>query len=95
MVINVLALCNGADTNAQGKALRDQVVKNLPNHKNIVVDFSNVGYATSSFVNSFLLELIEEFGLEFVKSRVKIVNVSRSVKYILNSRLQSVQSQAA
>ena len=95
MVVRVLDLCHLADTNAQGDILYNAVKSCVEDHKNVVVDFSGVGYATSSFANSFLGPLVESYGVTRVKQRVKIINVSRTVKYVLKKSMQPFENLAA
>lgn len=78
MVINVRAVVGGGDTTSQGLHLHRLVTSALSEQEGVItLDFSGVPSVTSSFINASLVRLIEEFGPEYVKVRVKLVGLTR------------------
>ncbi|GAB6391821.1 MAG: DUF4325 domain-containing protein [Treponematales bacterium] len=61
-------------------------IKNLSNMMNdvIYIDFSDIPVASSSFLDEFIVKLIEETGLDCFRSRYKIVNLSDTILKLLD-----------
>lgn len=73
MVIRVLDLVQGCSTNDEGAVIYDAIKASLVKTGQAVVSFDGVSYATSSFVNSAFLGLLDDMTLEEVKERLSIV----------------------
>jgi anti-anti-sigma regulatory factor/anti-sigma regulatory factor (Ser/Thr protein kinase) len=61
-------------------------IRNLSNMMNdvIYIDFSDIPVASSSFLDEFIVKLIEETGLDCFRSRYKIVNLSDTILKLLD-----------
>lgn len=87
MVINVKAVARYADTNSQGDLLFEAVHKALSRGASVTVDFSGINNATSSFVNSSFVRLLELFDFSTIQSRVKIIGANRQIATMIKSRM--------
>lgn len=87
MVIRVLDVAGGADTQEQGQALHLELVESLKMGDVIVVSFEGVDIATSSFVNASFLPLLTNMKFDELKRRVRIISVTRQVGDMIKRRL--------
>ena len=87
MVIVVKKLVSSCDTNEQGDAIYAAVRGALDRGEVAIVDFSGVLYATSSFVNSALVPLLDAMNLDAVKAQVRFRGTLPAVADMIRSRL--------
>ncbi|MDK8874378.1 STAS-like domain-containing protein [Paracoccus sp. SSJ] len=87
MVIIVKKLISSCDTNEQGDVLYAEIRRVLDRGEGATVDFSGILYATSSFVNSALVPLLDAMTLDAVKSRVRFRGTLPAVADMIRSRL--------
>lgn len=87
MVIVVKKLISSCDTNEQGDTLYAAILSPLHRGEDVVVDFSGILYATSSFVNSALVPLLDTMTLDAIKDRVRFRGTLPAVAEMIRSRL--------
>lgn len=95
MVITVKSLVLACDTNAQGDALRAAVLRALETSGTVDVSFAGLTAATTSFVNSAFVDLLDLMSLDDIKMRIRIVHSSRQINDMIRSRLTREASLAA
>ncbi|MDV2683789.1 STAS-like domain-containing protein [Alkalihalophilus lindianensis] len=69
-----------------GAKIRSELLSIISAEHKVTVDLSNVQMVTSSFADELFAKLIEEIGPE-AKSKVAIVNVSTTVRTIINEAI--------
>jgi STAS-like domain of unknown function (DUF4325) len=92
MVVRIRDITDSADTADQGAAVLTALSKALAsNEGQIVVSFDGIETATSSFVNSAFLPLLENYALHELKARVRVMDSTRQIndmiKTVLNRAL--------
>ncbi len=88
MVIVVRDVSKGADTAAQGQILYSRLHEVLKTGTAIVLSFSGIKTATSSFVNTAFVPLLVEHTLDSLKKRLKIVESTRQINDMIKTRLE-------
>lgn len=83
MVIAVLDHVAHCDTSADGDALYLVLHRALALASRVTVSFDGVDGVPSSFINASIVRLVEELGIEAVKSRIAITDVSGQVSDML------------
>lgn len=90
MVICVKNVVDGCDTNEQGIVVYRRMRSELGSGRFIVLDFSGVSNVTSSFVNSAIVQLIDDLGYDFVRNFVAIKGVNRQIGMMLRDRMDKL-----
>lgn len=88
MVIHIHNLIPGADTADQGTQLYPHLKAALDSDKSVVVDFDGVQTATSSFVKTAFVALLESFTLHDLKTKMRIINSTRQINQMIKTRLE-------
>lgn len=69
-----------------GEILRNMIFSTITKEKKkVVLDFENIRIITHSFADEMLGIFVREFGINFVKENMRVVNVSENIKKILNA----------
>lgn len=89
MVIVIKSIVEGCDTNAQGDIVRTAILEVCAQQDVVVVSFSGILNATSSFVNSALVDLLSKMSFDDFKRRIRITGASRQVIDIIKLRMTS------
>lgn len=87
MVMYVKSLVDGCDTNDQGMKIYDLLSPMIRQGVSVDLDFFGVSNVTSSFVNSSLVQLIDDFGYDRVRSVVNIKGVNKQIGTLLRDRM--------
>jgi hypothetical protein len=90
MVIRILEIAGGADTSAQGDLVLATLESELQASREITVSFDGVKTATSSFVNTSFVKLLENHTFAEIKRRIRVVNSTRQINEMIKSRLERV-----
>lgn len=88
MVITVRNVSRYADTNAQGDMLFRAMLDAFRVRESITVDFAGVQNATSSFVNSSFVRLLDHYSFSVIQRRLRIIGVNRQIANMIRSRMQ-------
>ena len=79
----------GADTAEQGDAILIKIRAGLACEPNqLIVSFEGIQSATSSFVNSALVPLLDDLEFGELKRRLKIIDSTRQINDMIRSRLE-------
>jgi hypothetical protein len=87
MVINVKDLVTGCDTNAQGDVVRIAIQEALTSFNEIELSFSGFAGATTSFVNSAFLDLLDTMSFDEIKQRIRVTRSSRQINSLIKDSL--------
>jgi hypothetical protein len=89
VVIRVTDVALGADTADQGAAVLARIKAELADQPNqVIVSFGGIQSATTSFVNSAFVPLLDDLNFNNLKSRLKIVDSTRQINDMIRSRLE-------
>ena len=80
------------DTEEQGAAVYDAIVRTLAVSDVATVSFVGIDTTTSSFVNAAFVPLLEILAFEEIKRRVRVVDSTRQIRDMVKSRLISEAS---
>lgn len=89
MVIRIRDLVSGANTAEDGEAVFARLSSELnkPN-TNVVVSFSGIQTATSSFVNAAFVELLSSLAYSELKKRLRVTDSTRQINDMIKMRLE-------
>ncbi|MBQ7255158.1 MAG: DUF4325 domain-containing protein [Oscillospiraceae bacterium] len=83
LLYDVFSNCEGTATREAGKLLRNDVINTIKRTNNrIVLDFSNVKSASSSFLDEFLAKLVLDLGIITFCQTVKLTGMDDTIKYL-------------
>jgi STAS-like domain of unknown function (DUF4325) len=88
VAIRILEIAGGADTSAQGDLVYAKLIAGLRSSQEILVSFDGVKTATSSFVNTSFVKLLEDWSLDELKRRMRVVHSTRQINDMIKSRLE-------
>lgn len=95
MVIAVRGLVPACDTNQHGDAVRAAILRALSASDSVEVSFAGLTAATSSFVNSAFVDLLDAMSLDDIKRRIRITHSSRQINDMIRTRLTQEGNRAA
>lgn len=87
MVIRVIDLVTGCDTADQGDVVFPIIAAALRRGDVVTVSFAGISTATSSFVNTALVALLQEFDLGQLKARLRFADSTRQINEMIRLRL--------
>jgi STAS-like domain of unknown function (DUF4325) len=88
MVVRIRDNVDSADTADQGAAVLDVLRKVLASSEDqVVISFQGVQTATSSFVNSAFLPLLEKYALHELKRRIRVIESTRQINDMIKNCL--------
>lgn len=87
MDVIVRDLVSGADTNDQGDVVLRAVLDAISRSDRVILDFSGVNCATSSFVNSSLVPLLDSFSYDEIKRRIGFSGTNRQIAMMIRARM--------
>lgn len=86
MVIVILDHIPHCYSNADGDVIHDLIVKGFSQSEEIVLSFQGVDGVSSSFVNSALIRLLDDYEYNDIKARLKIINSTKQINQMIKSR---------
>lgn len=92
--ITVKDVCQGTFTNAGGVALYYAIVRALDVSDVVVLSFDEITAVSSSFLNSSIGNIIDERGIDVLKSRVKITHYTPTLAAAIKKYIVSYSSLA-
>jgi len=78
-IISIMEVVSGTTTNADAMPLYLLLKKKLSNNQGIMLSFRNSTPLSSSFLNTAIGNLVDDFGLDYVKSHLKIIQCPKTV----------------
>jgi len=88
VTIRIFDAAGGADTSAQGDLAYAKLIAGLRSPQDVEVSFDGVKTATSSFVNTSFVKLLEDWPLDELKRRMRVVHSTRQINDMIKSRLE-------
>lgn len=79
-------------TSKEGDLLYQAILPALSNNEEIELDFEDVEIASSSFFNSVIVRIVEEFGEQFVESHVKYRSLKPRHSFVLGRSLKAMHA---
>jgi STAS-like domain of unknown function (DUF4325) len=95
MVIRILDIVPGADTAEQGALVYSRLQSAFAESGTVTVSFDGLNIATSSFVASAFLPLLEQHSFDDLKRRMHVINSTRQINQQIKSRLKREAATAA
>ena len=95
MVIRIADIVPGADTADQGNRLFEILQQALRGPGTVTISFDGIQTATSSFVNTAFVALLDDFSYEDLRSRIRVINSTRQINDMIKTRLKRSSSVAA
>ncbi|WP_315742206.1 STAS-like domain-containing protein [Bradyrhizobium sp. SZCCHNR1075] len=95
MQLSVKELSAAADTAAQGELVLDALSRALKSGDVIILDFSGVTTATSSFTNTAIVPLLAEYSLDYLRKHLRIVKSTKQINDMIKMRLERASGSAA
>lgn len=77
--INILEVCPSTITNRDGEPLKVTMSNALDGGSVIVLSFHGVTTLTTSFLNSSLGEVVENYGFDALKGKISLVDYTPAV----------------
>lgn len=88
MVIFIRDIVNSCDTNDQGAVVSNAVLPSLKHGNPVTLDFSGVFNATTSFVNTAFVDLLDQITFDSIKTHLIIQNANRQVGALIKDRMR-------
>jgi len=89
MVIVVKAIVDACDTYSQGEVIRREIIRSIQADGNAEVSFSDISYATSSFVNGAFAGLLLSYDIEQIKEKLSIIGSHRQINDLVRRSFQN------
>lgn len=86
MVIKLVNHIERCYSNEDGKIIKDIITSHLRRNEQIIVSFEGIKGATSSFVNTAFIELLNEFDFEMIKRSLKFINTTKQINTMIKDR---------
>ncbi|MEN2009842.1 STAS-like domain-containing protein [Staphylococcus hominis] len=90
-MVNVVVMSNIVDsfvTNEQGERVFEKILQEISHSGGVTVSMKNVEVMTSSFLNSALVPLTEQYSFDWFKENVKIINAKSHIVKMIKSRIK-------
>ena len=89
MVILVNALIDAAVSEDDGAIVFKRLREALETHEIVTLSFSGLKTATTSFVNTAFVPLLDSFTFSEIKLRVKVIESTRQINHMIKWRLET------
>lgn len=87
-LVRVLDHVSQCYSNDDGQLIYQEITKELSRKKNVTVSFEGVDGVTSSFVNSALIALLEDYDFSYIKSNLSFTQTSKQINNLINQRFK-------
>ncbi|EIA20018.1 STAS-like domain-containing protein [Listeria fleischmannii] len=81
-------ITENAFSNTDGDLVYKEIKKNLLSGKDVQVSFKGFTSVNSSFVNSSLMQLLNDFSMEEIKKRVMFIDTTKQINHMILTRFQ-------
>ena len=78
-----------------GEKTRKKIKQLIAKHQNIVIDMENKSSLSPSFVDEAIVMLVIELGKQDFSRQVKLINLNRGIKSLMNSILHDKMQKAS
>lgn len=87
-LINITDHTEKCYSNEDGELIHDILLSKLQNNEQVILSFKGINSATSSFINSALIQLLEDFSFDFIKKHLRFENTSGQINEIIKQRFE-------
>ncbi|MFC0271145.1 STAS-like domain-containing protein [Metabacillus herbersteinensis] len=88
MVIKIVDHVGRCYSNQDGLIVKMILLKHLNSNKLVILSFEGIDGVTSSFVNTALIELLEDFDFDKIKQNLKFTNTNRQINEMIKNRFK-------
>ncbi|AVR33460.1 STAS-like domain-containing protein [Bacillus cereus] len=88
VTINVLNHVERCYSNDDGYTILNLIKTAFENNEKVTISFEGVTSATSSFINSALIELLGSYDFDYIRSNLHFINTTKQINSIIKSRFQ-------
>jgi len=86
VIVVVVIKMDMVGSRISGEILRNIIFSIITKEKKkVVLDFEGIRIITHSFADEVIGIFVREFGINFVKENIRVVNTSENIRKILNS----------
>ncbi|MGB0799330.1 MAG: STAS-like domain-containing protein [Planktomarina sp.] len=89
VTIKVNALVSSCVTNDDGKVVSKAIRQGLDACDSVTLDFFGIDTVSTSFVNSSIIVLLDDFDVEAIKGRMLITRASKQIGNMIKMRVSS------
>ncbi|MEK5006616.1 STAS-like domain-containing protein [Bacillus sp. FSL K6-3312] len=75
-------------SNNDGQLIQTMIKSAFRNDEKITLSFEDVDGVTSSFVNTALIDLLEEFSFDFIKNHLVFSDTNSQINKLINDRFK-------
>ncbi|MGL4819846.1 MAG: STAS-like domain-containing protein, partial [Bacilli bacterium] len=76
-----------AYSNEDGYIVRDEILKHIQKNNVVILSFQGISFASSSFINSAIIELLDYVDLTTLKTHLKIVHSNSQINKLIDQRM--------
>jgi len=91
IVVNAITELN-VPTSCHAKKLSRLVRECFANHLSLTIDFEGVTEVSENFFHELLLPLAPEFGLDYLKTKLIVVNVAPDIEQFMTAALSNLEA---
>ncbi|EAC8350548.1 STAS-like domain-containing protein, partial [Listeria monocytogenes] len=81
-------ITQNAFSNADGDVVRVEIKKALSTGTKVEVSFNGFTSVNSSFINSALIKLLNDYSFEFIKSNLTFIDTTKQINHMISSRFK-------
>lgn len=94
MVIRILDYVETASSYEDGQIIYTLIVESIKRNEDVILSFDSIPSVPSAFINSALLQLLEEFPFQKIKEKLMIKDTTKHINELINSRFNFVISKS-
>lgn len=68
-----------------GEKIRELIDYAINNNRKVVLDFDNINWISQSFGDEIIGIYVRAFGVDYIKSNIKLVNANDKIRAMLNT----------
>ena len=88
MIISIKNITTSTISNEDGVKLKIAIENYLNDDNPVVLSFTGIDTISSSFLNSSLGEIIDKFGPQSLKNKIKIINYTPNIGNIISKYIR-------
>jgi hypothetical protein len=88
MVIRVLDHVPHCYTQEDGSVIASLIRERFDKCERVTLSFEGVDNVPTSFVNTAFIDLLDAYGLDFIREHLAIVNSTRQINSLIKARLE-------
>jgi len=85
-LLRIIDHVNQCYSNGDGETIQNLLLKHFKDGEKVVISFQEIDSASSSFINSAFIELLERHDFDFIKSHLGFTDTSKSINDTIKGR---------